>query len=130
MQEGIQLLYQVNSIVTSESIKRKISMLKVYNNPTGPGDYDNTPSLGRKGINSLRRNQPSYSFGTEPGLIQVKGKHSPKQIQKYFVSDGPSPLTYSPERSNKIMTKSPQKWSIPREKRFYRFQLSESSDKP
>lgn len=101
----------------------------MYHNSTGPGDYESRSSLGRKGMNSLKPNMPSYSFGGRPDLARTRVGYSSKRVSNYFLTDGPSPMSYSPERSHEKMAKSAQKWSIPRGKRFSESVAGDVSEK-
>jgi hypothetical protein len=54
---------------------KQLSMTRsMYFNPSGPGDYSLPPLIGRKNVESKKKNVPSFGFGTKHGSQSVVSK--------------------------------------------------------
>ena len=75
--------------------------------------------IGEHIPNSLRRNQPSYSFGLKQDFYEKKPPIISKEHLIDFISkDSPGVGTYSPEMSQQKLSKISHLWTIPQDRRF------------
>ncbi|CAI2371202.1 unnamed protein product [Moneuplotes crassus] len=111
-------IYDVKHL-RAKSLQKQRSILKAYNNVTGPGDYENVVRIGERIQNSQRRNQPAYSFGIRHDFSNKKPPVLSKRHNvDYYSRDSPCPGAYSPERSYTVMSQTRGGWSMSKDKRF------------
>jgi len=95
------------------------SMYKVYRNVTGPGEYEQLSMTGDYLAESNKRNQPKYSFGLKQDFTTKNPPVISKDHMVDFLSkESPGAGAYSPDATHSKFSKTAEKWSIPKDKRF------------
>lgn len=102
-----------NRVSHGTSPKQIHRAFKTYLNITGAGDYNLPTKFGSTSRESLKKNQPVYTF---KGSDRTKLTWFPQRHVDFVGRDAPPSTSYSPD--SKIKEKNPIQFSIGKRPRF------------